>query len=116
VSGHVVALCDGVGRAKLAHGLQMAPHAKNLSIVVNTGDDLPHLGLSISSDLDSVMYALPGSADPLRGGGRHDETWTFMEALKGLGVETWFRLGHHDLAMHMAHCRLAQVSRQRAPS
>lgn len=109
MTGHVVALCGGVGGAKLAHGLALAlaPHA--LSIIVNTGDDFQHLGLSISPDLDSVMYALAGLSDPVRGWGRRDETWTFMEALKRLGGPSWFQLGDADLALHVERSwRLAQ--------
>ena len=109
MNGHVVALCGGVGGAKLAHGLAMALKPEELSIIVNTGDDFQHLGLSISPDLDSVIYALAGLSDPVRGWGRRDETWKFMEALKGLGGESWFQLGDRDLAMHVERSwRLAQ--------
>ena len=101
MSGHVVALCGGVGGAKLAHGLAMALQPDELSIIVNTGDDFTHLGLHIAPDLDSVIYALAGLSDPVRGWGRRDETWTFMQALEGMGGENWFRLGDGDLAMHV---------------
>jgi LPPG:FO 2-phospho-L-lactate transferase len=101
MTGHVVALCGGVGGAKLAQGLSMALPPEDLSLIVNTGDDFQHLGLHISPDLDSVVYALAGLSDPDRGWGRRDETWTFMEALKGLGGESWFQLGDGDLAMHV---------------
>ena len=86
MSGHVVALCGGVGGAKLAHGLAMALPPTELSVIVNTGDDFRHLGLYICPDLDSVMYALAGVADPVRGWGRRDETWSFMEALRAWAV------------------------------
>ena len=109
MTGHVVALCGGVGGAKLAHGLSLALPPENLSIIVNTGDDFQHLGLSISPDLDSVVYALAELSDPVRGWGRREETWTFMAALEGLGGDTWFRLGDGDLAMHVERShRLAQ--------
>jgi LPPG:FO 2-phospho-L-lactate transferase len=109
MTGHVVALSGGVGGAKLAHGLSLALPAEDLSIIVNTGDDFRHLGLHIAPDLDSVMYALAGLSDPVRGWGRRDETWTFMEALKGLSGESWFQLGDGDLAMHVERSwRLAQ--------
>jgi LPPG:FO 2-phospho-L-lactate transferase len=101
LTGHVVALCGGVGGAKLAHGLTMALQPGELSIIVNTGDDFTHLGLHIAPDLDSVIYALAGLSDPVRGWGRRDETWTFMQALEGLGGRNWFRLGDGDLAMHV---------------
>jgi len=98
LNGHVVALCGGVGGAKLAHGLAMALPPADLSVIVNTGDDFRHLGLDICPDLDSVMYALAGMADPVRGWGRRDETWSFMEALKGLGGENWFPARRAHLA------------------
>jgi LPPG:FO 2-phospho-L-lactate transferase len=101
MSGAVVALCGGVGGAKLAQGLDRALQGGELTIIVNTGDDFEHLGLSIAPDLDSVLYALAGLSDPERGWGRRDETWTFMKALKSLGGETWFQLGDGDLALHV---------------
>jgi LPPG:FO 2-phospho-L-lactate transferase len=101
VTGHVVALSGGVGGAKLVHGLAMALPPGELSVIVNTGDDFRHLGLHICPDLDSVMYALGGVADPVRGWGRRDESWSFMEALRDLGGESWFQLGDQDLALHV---------------
>jgi LPPG:FO 2-phospho-L-lactate transferase len=101
----VVALSGGIGGAKLALGLSRVMPAADLVVVANTGDDFEHLGLSISPDLDTVMYALAGLDDPQRGWGRRDETWTFMTALATLGGETWFRLGDGDLATHVERTR-----------
>jgi LPPG:FO 2-phospho-L-lactate transferase len=101
LSGHVVALSGGVGGAKLAHGLARVLAADELTIIVNTGDDFRHLGLTVSPDIDAVVYALAGLSDPVKGWGRRDETWSFMAALAGLGGETWFQLGDADLAMHV---------------
>lgn len=98
---HVVALCGGVGGAKLAFGLARVLAPGDLTIVVNTGDDFEHLGLHVSPDIDTVLYTLSGLADRERGWGRGGETWGFMSALKGLGGEDWFNLGDHDLAMHV---------------
>ncbi len=109
MSGPVVALCGGVGGAKLAHGLALALAAGELTVIVNTGDDFEHLGLQISPDLDSVLYALAGLSDPVRGWGRRDESWNFMAALKSLGGPDWFQLGDADLALHVRRTwRLAQ--------
>jgi LPPG:FO 2-phospho-L-lactate transferase len=100
-SGHVVALCGGVGGAKLALGLYRVLDPDQLSVIVNTGDDFDHLGLHISPDLDTVVYTLGGIADRNRGWGRAAETWNFMDALGRLGGETWFQLGDRDLATHV---------------
>ncbi len=97
----VVALSGGIGGAKLALGLYHTLPADSLLVVCNTGDDFEHLGLSISPDLDTVLYTLAGIANPETGWGRANETWTFMQALGQLGGETWFRLGDADLATHV---------------
>jgi LPPG:FO 2-phospho-L-lactate transferase len=101
----VVALSGGIGGAKLALGLSRVMPAADLMVVGNTGDDFEHLGLSISPDLDTLMYALAGLDDPQRGWGRRDESWTFMAALAKLGGETWFQLGDGDLATHVERTR-----------
>jgi LPPG:FO 2-phospho-L-lactate transferase len=97
----VVAFSGGIGGAKLVLGLSRIVAAGDLLVVANTGDDFEHLGLAISPDLDTVMYALAALDDPQRGWGRRDETWTFMAALAALGGETWFQLGDGDLATHV---------------
>jgi LPPG:FO 2-phospho-L-lactate transferase len=99
-ANHVLALCGGVGGAKLALGLYRALGPR-LTVVVNTSDDFEYLGLNISPDLDTVLYTLGGIADAKRGWGRAQETWQFMGALRALGAETWFQLGDRDLAMHV---------------
>jgi LPPG:FO 2-phospho-L-lactate transferase len=101
VDATVVALCGGVGGAKLAQGLYQALPPGALTVVANTGDDFQHLGLHISPDLDTVLYTLGGRADRERGWGRANETWHFMEALGEIGGEEWFNVGDLDLAMHV---------------
>ena len=96
----VVELAGGVGGAKLAEGL--AAHlGADLTVVVNTGDDLELHGLSIWPDHDTVAYTLAGLDDEVRGWGLRDETWTVMDRLASLGDEPWFRLGDRDLATHV---------------
>ncbi|PSS61924.1 2-phospho-L-lactate transferase [Ensifer sp. NM-2] len=96
----IVALCGGVGGAKLALGLSRLL-GSDLTVIVNTGDDFEHLGLQISPDLDTVLYTLSGLANRELGWGRADESWNFMEVLRDLGSETWFQLGDRDLALHV---------------
>lgn len=103
--GLVVALSGGVGGAKLALGLSRVLPAEDLLIVANTGDDFEHLDLSISPDIDTLMYTLSGLANQELGWGRRDETWSFMETIGALGGETWFRLGDRDLAVHVERTR-----------
>jgi LPPG:FO 2-phospho-L-lactate transferase len=96
----VVLLAGGVGGAKMAEGL--AEHiGAELTVIVNTGDDLELHGLAIWPDHDTVAYTLAGLDDEVRGWGLRDETWTVMDRLEGLGEAEWFRLGDRDLATHV---------------
>ena len=104
-AGHVLALSGGIGGAKLALGLSRVLPPETLTVVANTGDDFEHLGLSISPDVDTLMYTLAGLDNSEAGWGRKDETWTFMSALAQLGGETWFKLGDADLAVHVERTR-----------
>ena len=97
----VLALAGGVGGGKLARGLTAVLPPERLAIVVNTADDFVHLGLHISPDIDSVLYALADQNDLERGWGLAGETWNFMAAMERLGGETWFKLGDRDLATHV---------------
>jgi LPPG:FO 2-phospho-L-lactate transferase len=104
-AGPVLALCGGVGGAKLALGLYRGLAPDGLAVAVNTGDDFEHLGLHVSPDVDTVLYTLSGTNNQETGWGRANETWTFMAALENLGGETWFRLGDGDLALHLERTR-----------
>ena len=104
-NGRVVALSGGVGGAKLALGLSRILPPKDLLIVANTADDFEHLDLSISPDIDTLMYTLSGLANQELGWGRADETWSFMATIDALGGESWFRLGDRDLAVHIERTR-----------
>lgn len=101
----IVALAGGVGGAKLAHGLAQILPPQDLTVIVNTGDDFEHLGLSISPDLDTVCYTLAGLANFETGWGRADESWNAIANLKHLGGPDWFNLGDRDLGTHLERTR-----------
>lgn len=101
-----VALAGGVGGAKLADGLAQILPPENLTVIVNTGDDFEHLGLTICPDLDTVCYTLAGIANPATGWGRSAETYQALETLGELAGPTWFRLGDRDLGLHLERTRL----------
>ena len=97
----VLALTGGVGGAKLALGLYHILPPEKLICLVNTADDFEYLGLNISPDLDSLMYALGNESNEEVGWGRRDESWQFKAAIEQYGVEPWFALGDRDLATHV---------------
>lgn len=99
--GSVVVLAGGVGAARFLRGLIQIVPAKDLVVVVNTGDDLQWHGLHVAPDLDTVMYWLAGLADEERGWGIRGDTFTAQRAFARLGLETWFQVGDQDLATHV---------------
>ena len=101
----ILALAGGVGAAKFLRGLVRAMPPRDLTVVVNTGDDIRLLGFHVSPDVDSIVYTLAGAADPVRGWGLANETWNVMTHLERYGEPTWFRLGDSDLATHVYRTR-----------
>jgi LPPG:FO 2-phospho-L-lactate transferase len=109
VGTRITVLAGGYGGAKLSLGLALASEARearhepplDLSIVVNTGDDLTVLGLGVSPDLDTLLYSLGGLANVATGWGVRDEPWSAAQMLERLGAQTWFRLGDRDLATNL---------------
>jgi len=98
---NVVVLSGGVGGARFVRGVVDVVEPREVTIVGNVGDDLEVLGMHVSPDLDSVLYALAGVADEQRGWGRADETWHALGTVAALGGETWFLLGDRDLGLHL---------------
>lgn len=97
----LVALAGGVGAGKFLRGLVRVVPPSDLTVVVNTGDDLELHGLYIAPDIDSVTYWLAGVSDRERGWGRSGETFKTLEQVRELGGQAWFTLGDLDLATHL---------------
>jgi LPPG:FO 2-phospho-L-lactate transferase len=97
----VALLSGGVGGARFACGLADAIAPGELTVIGNVGDDVEVLGLHVSPDLDSILYALAALNDEERGWGRRGETWNALGAAAAWGGESWFRLGDLDLGLHL---------------
>jgi LPPG:FO 2-phospho-L-lactate transferase len=95
----VTVLSGGVGGARFVQGLVEV--TADVTVVGNVGDDVEVLGLHVSPDLDSILYALAGLNDEERGWGRAGESWRALETVRELGGETWFQLGDLDLGLHI---------------
>ncbi len=97
----VTALAGGVGASKLLLGLYEVMDPRDLTIIVNTGDDIVLHGLKISPDLDIVTYTLAGIVDSAKGWGFRGETFNALKRLALYGRANWFNLGDRDLATHI---------------
>lgn len=105
----VAVLSGGVGGARFVQGLAEVADPAEVTVVGNVGDDVEVLGLHVSPDLDSVLYALAGLNDEERGWGRAGETWQALETVESLGGESWFRLGDRDLGLHLVRTHALQA-------
>ncbi|MGH9865044.1 MAG: 2-phospho-L-lactate transferase [Candidatus Acidiferrales bacterium] len=97
----IVALAGGIGASKFLLGLKSAMDPRDLTIIVNTGDDIVLHGLAISPDLDIVTYTLAGVVNPETGWGFASETFRALHQLSQYGHPNWFNLGDQDLATHI---------------
>jgi LPPG:FO 2-phospho-L-lactate transferase len=106
VKAMITALAGGVGAARFLTGLVKLVNEKDLSIIVNTGDDIEMFGLHISPDIDIVAYTLAGIVDENKGWGIRGDTFHCLEALRRFNREVWFNLGDKDLATHILRTNL----------
>ncbi len=103
----ITALAGGIGGARFLRGVQAAVPAAELTVVVNTGDDITMYGLRICPDLDTVMYTLGDGIDEERGWGRRDETFHLKEELQAYDAPAaWFGLGDRDMATHLMRAQM----------
>ncbi|MGZ4788868.1 MAG: 2-phospho-L-lactate transferase [Terriglobales bacterium] len=102
----ITVLTGGTGGAKFVWGLAQIIPPEELTVIVNTGDDLTWWGLHVSPDLDSVMYALAGKLSRDRGWGYDDDSFRCLERMRSLGADGWFQLGDLDLATHLRRTQL----------
>ncbi|SPF48871.1 2-phospho-L-lactate transferase [Candidatus Sulfotelmatobacter kueseliae] len=102
----ICVLSGGTGGAKFVDGLRLVMPADELTIIVNTGDDLMWWGLYVSPDIDSITYVLSGMLSRERGWGVKGDTFLCLQAMGQLGEPTWFHAGDRDLAVHLLRSRL----------
>jgi LPPG:FO 2-phospho-L-lactate transferase len=108
----ITALAGGVGAAKLLTGLAKHVKQEDLTVIVNTGDDIQLNGLHISPDLDTIAYTLAGMANEEKGWGISGDTFYFLDAARKLGLEAWFAVGDRDLATHVFRTELLRQGKK----
>jgi LPPG:FO 2-phospho-L-lactate transferase len=102
----ICVLTGGTGGAKFVDGLRQVIPAEEITMIVNTGDDLLWWGLYVSPDIDSITYVLSGLLSRERGWGVKGDTFLCLQAMGQLGEPTWFHTGDRDLAIHLLRSRL----------
>ena len=97
----ITALGGGSGAAKFLKGLTGVISPSELTVIVNTADDMDLYGMRVSPDIDTIIYRLSGSIDEKKGWGLRGDTFEFLGATARFGFPTWFGLGDRDLATHL---------------
>jgi len=72
-----------------------------LTVISNIADNIWFHGLYICPDIDTITYGLAYILDKKRGWGVMDDSFMFMEQMKKLGQDYWFKIGDKDLALHI---------------
>ncbi len=106
---HYTILAGGTGAAKFLLGLIQVIPQEEIQVIVNVGDDTDIWGLHVSPDIDSVLYALSGRLDTVRGWGLQHETFRCLDEMKRYGMPSWFQLGDADIATHLARTELLRL-------
>jgi LPPG:FO 2-phospho-L-lactate transferase len=102
----ITVLTGGTGGAKFVDGLRHLVRPEDLTVIVNTGDDLLWWGLYVSPDVDSIMYMLAGKLSQERGWGVKGDTFFCLNAMGQMGQPIWFHAGDRDLATHIFRSKL----------
>jgi len=102
----ITVLTGGTGGAKFVDGLRQIIRPEDLTIIVNTGDDLRWWGLYVAPDLDSIMYMLAGKLSQERGWGVKGDTFLCLTAMGQMGQPAWLHVGDRDLATHILRSKL----------
>ena len=102
----IVVLTGGTGGAKFVDGVRQVIPEEDLTVIVNTADDLEWWGLYVSPDVDSITYVLSGLLSEERGWGVKGETFFCLQTMKKLGQPVWFNMGDRDLALHLCRTKL----------
>ena len=107
----ITILAGGTGSVKIIRGLA-ASTSEDLYIISNVGDNIWMHGLYICPDIDTVLYGLANQLDEQKGWGVKDDTFNFLDQMKLLGEDIWFKLGDKDLSTHLKRTEMLNNGRK----
>jgi LPPG:FO 2-phospho-L-lactate transferase len=97
----MIVLSGGTGTPKLLMGLKDLVDPEDLSVVVNTAEDLWISGNLVSPDVDTVLYTLADIVDEVRWWGIRRDSFHTTGFLRTLGDPELLSLGDNDRAVHI---------------
>jgi len=94
----MILLSGGTGTPKLIQGIRKLMPDEEITLIVNTAEDIVVTGAYVSPDVDTVLYLFSGQLDDTKWWGIRNDTFHTNEALKKLGFKEKLRLGDTDRA------------------
>jgi len=97
----MIIFSGGTGTPKLLDGLRHIVPEDELTVVVNTAEDIWVSGNLITPDIDTILYLLSGRIDRGKWWGVKDDTFQTHRAMKELGHDEGMMIGDLDRATHI---------------
>ena len=94
----MIVLSGGTGTPKLLQGLRRIIPDEEITVIVNTAEDIMVSGNLVTPDVDTVLYLFSGYLDVRKWWGIQSDTFHTNNALKRLGVNEKLMLGDADRA------------------
>lgn len=107
----MLVLSGGTGTPKLLEGLRNILPEENITVVVNTAEDMWVSGNLVTPDIDTVLYLFSGKLDTSKWWGIKNDTFMTYEALRSLGHDEIMRLGDQDRATNIMRSDLLRAGR-----
>jgi len=97
----MIVLSGGTGTPKLIRGLRCLIPDEEITVIVNTAEDMWVSGNLVSPDMDTVTYLFAEMLDESKWWGVRDETYHTNKALEKLGIREKMLIGDKDRATHI---------------
>ncbi len=102
----MIVLSGGTGTPKLIQGMRRLIPDEEITVIVNTAEDISISGNLVSPDLDTVLYLFSGALDDARWWGIKNDTFHTHRALKKIGINERLMLGDADRATQIFRSEL----------
>jgi len=99
-------LSGGTGTPKLLRGMQKVMDRHEISVIVNTAEDIWTSGNHISPDVDTVMYLFSGVLNTDTWWGIRNDTFITHDEITRMGIEEYLAIGDRDRAVHIARGKM----------
>ncbi|MFZ2410052.1 MAG: 2-phospho-L-lactate transferase CofD family protein, partial [Candidatus Methanoperedens sp.] len=102
----MIVLSGGTGTPKLIQGMRRLITDEEITVIVNTAEDISISGNLVSPDLDTVLYLFSGALDDTKWWGIKNDTFHTHLALKKIGINERLMIGDADRATQVFRSEL----------